>query len=112
MSKPKLKSNDHLVGKGCVVEVLGLGYFRVVCENGRGELIYGQPQQQVCAGDIGWVISYSGQFYGGLRFIQDNTLLYDFERAKMSYPYVWKNTWPWPVSVNTSSSLEQDEVSK
>lgn len=94
MSLPNIKSHERIVGKSCVVEILGKGYFRVISENGKGYVVSCRPNQEVHLGDVGWTIVISRQFSGLVRFAEDPSVTFNFAQAKRLYPHGWKIGWP------------------
>lgn len=95
MADLKHEYSERTLGISCVVERLGPGFFRVIAENGRNDLIREAGGQRLQVGDVGRTVYYSdSKSYGLVKFVKDPTVGIDFEKAKKNYPYGWKDGWP------------------
>lgn len=91
--KGRTSMSQKEIGVSCVVERLEQGYYRVICENGREDIL--RVGQDVHVGDVGHSVYFSdGASYGLTRFDRDPTVIFDFTAARTNYPYLWKENWP------------------
>lgn len=99
--------SERTLGISCVVERLHSGFFRVITEDGRDDLVKQVGAQRFDVGDVGRTVYYSnGNSYGLVKFVKDPTVGIDFEKVRKNYPYEWKDEWPSGLSRDAEALFE------